>query len=164
MLEALREKTVTTQIRLYLEIAAVLVLLAAFGLYTWHERTVGAEHISQADAKAQSAAQKQADAETQLNLAKAAKADEVAASAQKAVDTYVASQPIEPVRLCSNSRLPIPGQGSRPNPTAQSTGAGPNALPKVQSGTVGADIGPGFTEIVLSAARVAVLYNDLQQR
>ena len=151
-------------IRAYLEIAAAIVLAIAFGLYTWHERTVGAENIHTADAKALQAAQKQADAETQLNLAKASKADEVAASAQKAVDTYVAAQPIEPVRLCSNNRIQLPAQGSTVIPTAQSGGTGSNPVPQVQSGTAGPDIGAGLTELVLSAARVAVLYNDLQQR
>lgn len=151
-------------IRLYAEIAAGLILFIAFGMFVHHERVVGAQSITQADAKAQAAAKSQADAETQLNLAKAAKADEVAASAQKAVDDYVAHQPVDPVRLCAYNRITIPSQGSAPNTIAQGGGTGSATLPQMQSGTPGPDIGPGFTEIVLSAARVAVLYNDLQQR
>lgn len=155
----------TTQIRLYIEIAAVVVLLSAFGLYTWHERTVGAEHISQADAKAQSAAQKQADAETALNLAKAAKADEVASSAQKAVDDYVAKQPIDSVWLCANNRIPEPAQGSAPVSAAQGSGTGAAPVREVQNRDAQpVNIGPNLDELVLSASRVAVLYNDLQQR
>jgi hypothetical protein len=155
---------VTTQIRLYLELGALVVLLIAFCLFVHHERTVGAAHITQADAKAQDAAKKQADAETQLNIAKAAQADEVASSAQKAVDTYVAAQPIDDVRLCSYSRLPVPSQGSAPVAATQGGGTGSATIREVQNGTPGPNIGPGLDELVLSASRVAVLYNDLQQR
>lgn len=154
----------TTQIRLYLELAAVAVLLIAFALFVHHERAVGAEKVHTADAKALQAARKQAYAETALNLERAAKADAGARSAQKAVDDYVAAQPIEPVRLCANNRIPVPAQGSAIVPAPQGAGPGSAPVREVQSGIAGPDIGPGFTELVLAAARVAVLYNDLQQR
>lgn len=155
----------TTQIRLYLEIAAAVVLLVAFGLFVHHERTVGAEHITQADVKAQEAARKQADAETALNLERAAKADAGAVSAQKAVDDYVAKQPVDSVWLCANSRIPVPGEGSSPNAVPQSAGTGTTAVREVQNRDAKPiDIGPNLDELVLSASRVAVLYNDLQQR
>lgn len=151
-------------IRLYAEIAAGLILIIAFGLFVHHERTVGAEKIDAADAKAQSAARKQADAETAMNLERAATADAGAVSAQKAVDDYVAKQPIDSVWLCANSRIPVPGEGSSPNPVLK--GAGPATAPvrEVQNRDAPINIGPNLDEIVLSASRVAVLYNDLQQR
>jgi len=150
--------------RLYLEIAAAVVLAIAFGLFVHHERAVGAMKINTADAKALQAAHEKADVETALNLERAAKADAGAVSAQKAVDDYVAAQPIEPVRLCANNRLPVPGQGSTADPASQDPRTGSTAVPQVQGGTPGPDIGPGLDELVLSASRVAVLYNNLQQR
>jgi hypothetical protein len=156
---------VTTQIRLYLEIAAAIVLAIAVGLFVHHERAVGAEKINTADAKALQAAQRQADAQTQLNLERAAKADAGAISAQKAVDDYRASHPEQPIRLChADSSVPGVSKGSPTNQSPPSSGAGPATVREVQSGTVGADIGPSLDALVQAASRLAVLYSNQQQR
>lgn len=155
----------STQIRLYEELAAVLILLTAFGLYTWHERSVGAQKIETADAKALQADKSRADAETALNLSRAATADAGAASAQKAVDAYVAAHPDGPVRLChADSGLrPVP-PGSAALKAPADAGTGPAAVRAVQDGTPGPDIGPGLDALVRAAAAVATLYEDRQQR
>jgi len=151
--------------RLYLEIAAAVVLAIAFGLFVHHERAVGALKINTADAKALQAAHEKADAQTALNLERAAKADAGAVSAQKAVDDYRAAHPEQPIRLChsDNSQPGVP-KGSPANQSAPSAGPGPAPLREVQSGTAGADIGPGLDALVQAASRLAVLYANQQQR
>lgn len=154
-----------SQIRLYIEIGAAAVLLIAFGLFVHHERTVGAEHITQADAKAQDAARKQADAETQLNLAKAAKADEVASSAQKAVDDYRTAHPEQPIRLCYSSDS-VPGlpQVSPGDLKLKNSPTRSAALPEVPGRSEGPDIAPELNAIVQAAQRLDILYAERQQR
>lgn len=162
----------TTQIRLYLEIAAVVAVLAVVALFVHHERAVGAEKVHTADAKALQAAREKSDAQTKLNQERATKAEENAKSAQNAVDQYIRShaQPDgkpEPVRMChANNSQPVPAQGSGPKPSPESAGTGSAAVSKVPGGGEGEgpDIAPELNELVLSAARVAVLYTDLQRR
>jgi len=155
-----------TSIRLYVEIAAGLILLIAFGLFVHHERAVGEQKIEASDIKALAAAKKQADAETALNLERAAKADAGAASAQKAVDDYRTSHPEQPVRLCltTNSGQPGVPKASPPNGSPPSAGPGPAAVREVQSGDPGPDIGPGLDALVQAAGRLAVVYSNRQQR
>lgn len=155
----------TTQIRLYVEIASAIVLLAAFALFVHHERVVGAEHISAADAKALSAAKDRDDAQTALNIERAAKADAGARSAQDAVDAYVAAHPTEPSRVCySYSSQPVPSKGSAAVKSAPSAGTGSAPVREVQNRDAGPNIGPGIDELVLSASHLAALYADRQQR
>lgn len=151
----------STQIRLYLEIAAGIVLLSAFGLYTWHERSVGQEKIEASDAKALSAAKAQADAETALNLERASKADAGAVSAQKAVDDYLAAHPEQPIRLCiaSNSKPSLPS-GSPHTGSPSNPAPGSATLSEVP----GRDIRPDLDAIVRAAERLDILYADRQQR
>lgn len=161
------------QIRLYLEIGAAVVLLAAFGLFVHHERQIGAQTVSRADARALGEAQKRADAETALNHERAAKAQEIASNVQQKVDDYVAAhaQPDgkpEPIRLCRSAGDRLPGRGEAGPLAARADGAGTGsaALPAVPAGgeSEGPDVSPELDEIVRSAARVAVLYDELQQR
>jgi len=155
------------QVRLYLELGAVAVLLTAFGLYTWHERNVGAQKIESADARAQAAAQKQADAETALKLEKARKADEGADRAQAAVDQYRRDHPDQPIRLChANNSVGLPRPGSATTTVPGGPGAGSATVPQVLGGgqSEGPDIAPELDALVSAASRLAVLYTNLQQR
>jgi hypothetical protein len=155
------------QIRLYLELGAVAVLLTAFGLYTWHERSVGAQKIEAADIRAKDAAKKQADAETALNLEKAKKADEGADRVQAAVDQYRRDHPEQPIRVChANNSVGLPRPGGAPTPGVGGPGAGSSTVPEVPGGgqSEGPDIAPELDALVSAASRLAVLYTDLQQR
>lgn len=154
------------QIRLYLEIAAAVVLLAAFGLYTLHERSVGKQSIEASDTKALDAAKKQADAETALNLERAAKADAGAVSAQKAVDDYRVAHPDTPVRLCYPDSS-VPGMPAISAADLKLKGAGtrPAVIPEVPGRSEsGPDIAAELDAIVQAAGRLAVVYTDRQQR
>jgi hypothetical protein len=154
-------------IRLYVEIAAVIVLGVAFGLFVHHERIVGEQKIEASDAKAQDAAKKQADAETALNLERAKKADEGADRAQAAVNQYRHDHPEQPIRLChADNRIGLPRPGGAA--AASVGGAGPQSIvvPAVpdRGESEGPDIAPELDALVSAAARLAVLYTDLQQR
>lgn len=156
----------TTQIRLYLEIGAAVVLLIAFGLFVHHERTVGAQKIEASDAKALSAAKTQADAETALNLERAATADAGAVSAQKAVDDYRAAHPDTPLRLCySDSSVPGMPKVSPSDLKFKGPGTGSASLPEVPGRSEsGPDVASELDAIVQAAQRLDVLYADRQQR
>lgn len=156
----------TTQIRLYLEIGAAVVLAIAFSLFVHHERAVGEQKIAASDAKALAAARKQADAETALNLERAAKADAGAISAQKAVDDYRAAHPDTPVRLCYPDSS-VPGMPTISAADLKLKGAGtrPAVVPEVPGRSEsGPDIAAELDAIVQAAGRLAVVYTDRQQR
>lgn len=158
-------ETASTPYRLYLELAAAAVLIGGFAMFVWHERQVGATAVHTADANAQNEARKRADAESLLNTERATKAEEQAASAQQAVDKYRADHPEQPVRVChADNRVAVPTKGGAAQPASSGAGAGPAAIPEVPDGTAGPDIRPGLDAIVSAAARLAVLYADLQQR
>lgn len=159
-------ETVASPFRLYIELAAAAVLLGGFGLFTWHERSVGATAVHTADANAMIAARKLADTETVLNQERAAKADAGAAGVQKAVDDYRTAHPEQPMRLCvtTNNRLASMPKAGAADGIASSPGAGSLAVPEVPGRGEGADIGPSLDAIVRAAQRVDVLYADRQQR
>lgn len=155
------------QIRLYLELGAVAVLAIAFGLYTMHERSVGATQVHTADAKALNAARRQADAETQLNNERAAQADAGADRAQKAVDDYRAAHPAEPFRLCHpNDSVVGVREGGAAAGRQPGAGAGSAAVPTVPRGgeSQGPDIAPELDALVSAAQRLDILYTDDQGR
>jgi hypothetical protein len=149
----------------YIELAAGLVLAIAFGLYTWHERTVGATAVHTADAKALVAAHQLADAQTILNNERAAKADAGAASVQKAVDDYRNAHPEQPVSVChANNRVSVLPAAGASNPGATAASAGPAVVPQVPDGTPGPDIRPGLDAIVSVAEQLAIRLANFQQR
>lgn len=152
--------------RAYIELAAAAVLALAFGLYTWHERSVGATAVHTADANAMIAARKLADTQTVLNQERAAKADAGAASVQKAVDDYRTAHPEQPMRLCvtTNSRIPSLPKAGAIDGGAANPAAGSAAISEVPGRSEGADVGPSLDAIVRAAQRVDVLYADRQQR
>jgi hypothetical protein len=155
----------TAQIRIYLELAAIAIILGAFTWYTVHERGIGEQKIEAADAKAEAAAKAKAAAETALNLARAAQADAGADHDQKLIDDYRATHPEQPVRLCHpNSSVAGLPKGSTVDGGTASAGAGPAPLREVQDGTPGPDIGPGLDALVQAAGRMATLYSDHQKR
>ena len=159
----------SVQIRLYLEIAAVIILCAAFALFVHHERVVGEAKIEASDAKALGAAKKQAAAETALNIAKADKADAGADHDQKLIDDYRTAHPVEPVRLChsTNSSQPIVSKGQAADGSPAGTSPGLAPLPEVLDGdqsVAGPDISPDIDALVRAAGRLDVLYADRQKR
>lgn len=152
----------TTQIRLYLEIAAAVVLAIAFGLYTVHERHVGQQAIEISDAKATAAAQALAAAQTQHLQDLSTQAEQAAAHEQQTIDAYSLAHPVGVVRLCGQNQG-SPGvpkasavAGSAPNPSP-----GPAAVPAVSASP---DIGPNLSELMLDAARLATLHAEWQHR
>lgn len=156
-------------IRLYLEIAAAIVLCAAFALFVHHERVVGEQKIEASDAKALDAAKKAADIETALNIARATKADAGADHDQQIIDDYRTAHPEQPVRLCraANGSQPAVRTAEAPHSGSLGIGAGPASIPKVLDGdqsVAGPDISPNIDAIVRAAERLDVLYIDRQSR
>ena len=148
-------------IRAYLEIAAAIVLAIAFGLYTLHERHVGQSAIQASDAKASAAAKALSEAQTKHLQDLSTQAELAAAHEQKTLDNYALSHPIGPVRLCQDpGSAGVPKASTAASGTAN-TSAGPAAVSAVPARP---DIGPGLTELVLSASRLATLYAEYQQR
>lgn len=155
-----------TPIRLYLEIAAAIVLCAAFALFVHHERVVGEQKIEVSDAKALDAAKKAADIETALNIARATKADAGADHDQQIIDDYRTAHPEQPVRLChaANGSQPAMPTGEAPHGGPPGAGSSPDLIRAVQDRTAGPDIGPGIDALVQAAGRLATLYTDRQSR
>lgn len=149
-------------IRAYLEIAAAIVLAIAFGLYTVHERHEGQAAIKASDAKAEAAAKALADAETKHAQDLSNQAEQAARNEQKTVDNYAISHPIGPVRLCNQDTgsAGVP-KASTAHSGATSPSTGPDPIPAVSRGP---DLGPGLSELMLDAARLASIDREWQQR
>jgi hypothetical protein len=148
--------------RILIEIVLAIALIGAITVYLEHK---GAARVEAADAKAEAAQKKQADAETALNVEKAAKADAGAQHDQQIVDDYRTAHPEQPVRLChassAVSKLPATGAANG-GPT--STGAGPDTVSQVSTGSAGPDISPELDAIVRAAERVDILYAQRQHQ
>lgn len=161
-------KDVASPIRGYLELGALVVLLGAFAWFIHHERQIGASAIAASDTKALQADQKRAAAETALNIAKAAKADEEADHVQAAVDQYRNDHPEQPIRLChANNSVPSPSPGGASKPGSDGPRPGSAPVQAVLDGsdsTEGPDISPNVDAVLRAAGRVAVLYDDLRRR
>ena len=158
-------ETVASPYRLYIELAAAAVLIGGFAMFIWHERQVGATAVHTADANAQNAARKQAEAESLLNTERATKAEEQAASAQQAIDKYRADHPEQPVSVChANNRVSVLPAASAIGAGAPAAGAGPAAVSQVPDGTPGPDIRQGLDAIVSVAEQLAIRLGNFQQR
>jgi hypothetical protein len=152
----------TTQIRLYLEIGAAVVLLIAFGLFVHHERAVGAQKIEASDAKATAAVQALAAAQTQHLQDLSTQAEQAAAHEQQTVDAYSLAHPVGIVRLCNqDQRVPGLPKTSTTAGGTPSAGPGPAPVPTVPASP---DIGPNLGELMLDAARLATLHAEWQHR
>lgn len=156
---------ITAQIRTYLEIAAVVILGIAIALFIHHERETGAAKLDAADAKALVAAKSQADAQTQLNIERAAKAEAGADHDQQIVNDYRAAHPDGAVRLChaDNSVPGVPAAGGAVGGT-QDSGAGSSSLSGVPASVAGPDISGGLAIIVRAASRLAIQDREFQAR
>lgn len=149
-------------IRTYIEIFAVLIIVAAFSWYTVHERDIGAHKIEVSDAKATLAAQDLADAETKHAQDLANQAEQAAIHEQKTVDNYAITHPVGVVRLCpkDSGSASVP-KASAPAGGTTGTSTGPGAVPTVSRGP---DIGPELSELMLDAARLALIDGEWQRR
>lgn len=151
--------------RTIIEVLVLIALICGAILYLEHR---GAVKIEAADKKAQIAAQKQADAQTALNLAKASKADEVASASQKAVDDYRAAHPEQPIRLChTNSSLASVPKTASTDGSAKSAGTRSATVPEVSGrseSVAGPDIAADLDSIVQAAQRLAIIDSDRQKR
>jgi hypothetical protein len=103
----------------YIKIAAVAVLLAAFGLYTLHERSVGEQKIEKADATVVAKAEvhnTQVEATQSADDKKAgAKLD---ASLSDPIGALPSLPPSMPVQACPSA---VPAPRSHPSPSAPAT-------------------------------------------
>lgn len=106
----------TAQIRLYLEIAAVVVLLSAFGLYTLHERHVGEAKIEKADAAVVAEAEvHNSQVEATQSAADKKAGDTLNASLSDPIGTLPALPPSMQPQACPS---PMPTPRARPSPSA----------------------------------------------
>ena len=146
-------------------LAALVILIGAFGWYTVHEQHVGAVRVEQADLKALAAAKALADAQTLAEANKALAAHKEAQNAQDAVDAYRAAHPDTPIRLCNENHSGPGVPAARPViGGTKGAGARPPAVPAMPAGSTSPDIRPALNEIVLSAARLAIIEREFQQR
>lgn len=106
----------TTQIRLYLEIAAVVVLLSAFGLYTLHERHIGEVKIEKADAAVVAKAElHNTEVEATQSAADKKAGDTLNASLSDPIGTVPALPPSVQPQACPS---PVPAPRAHPSPGA----------------------------------------------
>lgn len=153
------------EIKLAIGAGILAVSLAAFAWYHHHVILEGEAKIEASDTKATAALKAKADADTAHNLTLATQAQQAADHEQQAIADYAQSHPTGDVRVChtndSGSGLPkaSPLVGGTP-----STSPGSTALPAVPDSATGPNIGPGLTELMLSAARLATVYRESQQR
>lgn len=149
-------------IRLYAEIAAGLILIIAFGLFVHHERAVGAQKILASDTAAEAALKKLTDAQTAHEQELATQAEQAAKNEQKAIDNYALTHPVGVVRLCGanpgGSRVP---QTSPIVSGTQDPSPRPDPLSAVPASP---DIGPALSDLMQSAARLAITVREFQQR
>lgn len=104
----------TTQIRLYLELAAAAVLLSAFGLYTLHERHVGAAKIEKADAAVVAKAEVH---NTQVEATQAADDKKAGAKLDATLNADIGALPTLPPSVSDkNCPSPVPAPRSHPSP------------------------------------------------
>jgi hypothetical protein len=151
-----------TAIREYLYIAAIVILVSAFGLYTWHERHVGEHVIEKQDTQATAKVQAETQVETQALQTQSDTAEDNAKHDQELVDSYIAAHPLN-LSLCDkDSSRRLVSQASPAASQPSRTESGPVALPAVPaSPDVVTD---GLTELVSAASRLAVINTEFQQR
>lgn len=144
-------------------------LVTAFGVYTFHERSIGQAHELAAVAKATA----KLEADTAKQTA------ELKAKAQMEHDTYekeilaLSNQPaVEPVRLCvSGGRGSIVPATGAAHPGNAATSAGAGAVQPVPSGDnqggqpgVGPDIAGMLGALALAADRTSATLREFQGR
>ena len=157
----------TFSARTYIELALGCFLAIAFAMYTGHEREVGERAIEASDKAARTTLDTQVAAETMNLRLQALAASKGAANAQAKLDTYIAAEPLGPIRLCSTHdrgvRLPGPA-GALAAPA--SAGAGPGAGGQVPDGSAqpGPDIRPALDAIVRAFGDLAVSLQESQRR
>jgi hypothetical protein len=106
----------SAQIRLYLEIAAVVVLLSAFGLYTLHERHVGEAKIEKADATVVAKAKvHNTELEATQSAADKKAGDILSASLSDPIGTLPALPPSVQPQACPSA---VPAPRAHPSPGA----------------------------------------------
>jgi hypothetical protein len=154
--------------RIGAEVVGVLLLLGVAGGWWFEhnhkEQAVGEQKVEQKDAIASQAVQAAADHESEANLISAAIAAKGASSAQKAVDDYLSAHPVGAVGVperpaaddCHRSVRP----GRPADPRAAGGSSGSAAVPEV----LGGQQDRALAEILSSAARLAVVDAERQQR
>lgn len=153
-------------IRTYFEIAAALVLAVCFVLFTFHERAVGQQKIEAANDAASAKATAAAVAETTKLKDQAYTAERQAQYAETKLNDYMAAHPVGTVIVCrtaNNSGAGVPAGAPAPG-KATDTGTGSSVVSAVPASAPGADLSEGLTELVSSAARLAIIDAERQQR
>lgn len=154
------------EIKLAIGAAVLAVSLAAFAWYHHHVILEGEAKIEASDAKATQAAKDKADADTAHNLTLSTQAKQAADHEQQAIAYYARDHPVGDVRVChatNNSGSAVPKASTVASGT-QGASPRPDMVPAVPDATPGPDIGPGLTELVSAASRLATLDAERQQR
>jgi hypothetical protein len=143
----------------YLYLGVLVAVLAAFGLYTHHEREVGRQAVERADTEAKALlATRTRDYEERLQQAANLAAQE-RQSAQATLNDYMVAHPLRTIRLCyANDSGGGLSKASESGAGAPGPGPSSASLPAVP----GRDISGDFDTIVQSAARLALLYRERQ--
>jgi hypothetical protein len=155
-------------IRLYAELAAVVVLLGAFWWYSAHERAIGEAKIVAADAQAITKARAQVAAQTQALQTQADVQAKDANDARNNLDAYMASHPTGAVLVRHQSCGSGPGmpQVAATHTADGFTSAGPAAVPEVPGGSLGTstDISAELNTLMRAAGQLAILDRQWQQQ
>lgn len=147
----------------------IVALLIGFGVYTKHERNVGAAHEVAALKASSDKLERETAAQTADLKARAAMAEQTHAKEILALSNRA---PVEPVRLCldSNSRPVVP-KGSAAHSGNESASAPATVVQRVPSGdpgsregAAGPDISGMLEALAASADTVSATLREFQSR
>lgn len=150
-------------------LGAIVALLIGFGVYTKHERNIGAAHEVAALKESSDKLQKDTDRQTADIKAKADMAEQAHAKEILALSNRPPSQP---VRLCLDTHrgsvVPAGGATNAGNAATGPSAAGIQRMPTGDSGsgegTVGPDISKMLTALGASADTVSATLREYQSR
>lgn len=150
----------------YVYLAAVAVLLIAFGLYSYHEREVGEANLQHSIDAATLKAENDAQRQTKALQTKADAATQEALNAQKSLADYMDAHPVGDVRVChavSGGSPSVPTTATAPG-TVAGAAAAAGDVRIVSASAPGPDIGRGLSAIVLAAGVLATDETEFQAR
>jgi hypothetical protein len=146
----------------------ILSLLIGFGVYTVHERNLGAAHEVAALKASSDKLTKETAAQTAALKAQATTAEQNYVSEQLAGAAYRDAHPIQPVRLCINtSSGSVVSASSGKKPGDASTGTGTGVVQSMSIGdssSPGPDIGPMLQALAARADQVSATLREFQAR
>lgn len=144
----------------------ILSLLVGFGLYTVHERNLGAAHEVAALKASSDKLTKETAAQTAVLQERATTAEQSYVQEQLAGAAYRDAHPVGPVRLCLNTNSgPIVPKATGQNPGDASASTPAGSVQQVPAGNnIGPDIGPLLSALAQRADQISATLREFQDR